>query len=739
MPAIPKSTSDAAFSSIGSVSDAAASGELPSFSVREDDPSGSERSRRDTGASEPRLSSLDVTLGEKLGSGSYGTVYSATTVRHGTVAVKVLPWGPNDISSELKHELKLLQRCTSPHVVKALGAFSKPQELWIVMELCPHGSLLDVLRTIERPFTEGERALACRDALRGLEYMHTHRKGIIHRDVKCANLLLGDGIVKLADFGVAVQLNSTASKRSSVIGTPHWMAPEVVQNGRYDQKADVWSLGISAIEMAQGEPPHAELRPILRVMFTIAAQPPPTLREPERASALFNDFVARLLVKEAKERPSSTEMLQHPFVQPARPEAVPSATAARNEAAAEEEAGCSLRGLARDYVAAVAYRLAHPPAEAARTVSHDSLNWGGSTCGGTLVGQKHASSDSVGGGADASTFVYHGTAPGGGAVVGTFVYHGTGPADGAAYSGTFVQHGTCGGGSGGDAPPTPLPWMRAASTAPPAMPPPAPATPGALPGTLPSVLASTLRAGRAPSPASAAPDDAAVPSPLLPSPDLDGVGSGTLRSAALAAAEDSAGGASGGAAGGGGRGGTQRPRISSQASDSTTTSAFASARDSVSARVDADDERDAASTPAAAAHAAAARDDAAVTPSAGLARSPQTPSAASDEPSPALSAAGSPAFAYRQNYRAEPPQPPQPPPPAAAGRSPPPLPHRGSFDDAEVHLMRKLHVAPDGPLAARLLPRSASDDALYEHARAALATPRARGATAEEEAGCVLS
>jgi serine/threonine protein kinase len=200
-----------------------------------------------TVASKRKLSPLDLTLHELLGSGSYGMVYRAWAAGelNCTVAVKVLPWGPHEVSSELKRELKLLQRCNSPAIVRAYSAFAKPKELWLVMEYCEFGSLLDVMRSIGAAMEEAAVAIACRDALKGMVHLHAQRKGIIHRDLKCANLLLsseGGGRVKLADFGVAAQLNSTASKRSSVIGTPHWMAPEVVQNGTYDAKADVWSL-----------------------------------------------------------------------------------------------------------------------------------------------------------------------------------------------------------------------------------------------------------------------------------------------------------------------------------------------------------------------------------------------------------------------------------------------------------------------------------------------------------------
>eukprot|EP00908_Phaeocystis_cordata_P021453 Transcript_3805.p1 GENE.Transcript_3805~~Transcript_3805.p1 ORF type:complete len:335 (-),score=108.32 Transcript_3805:98-1102(-) len=248
-----------------------------------------------------RMMALEVTLEEMLGKGSYGMVYRATTPRHGEVAVKVLPWAPHEVSSELKKELKMLQRCNSAYIVRAYGAFPKPKELWICMEYCNLGSLLDVMRSMDEPLPEPAIAAAVHDAARGLSYMHSQKRVIIHRDIKSANILINsEGRVKLADFGVAAQLNSTASKRSSVIGTPHWMAPEVIQNGKYDARADVWSLGITAMELAQCRPPHHEMRPVLKVLFAIASGEPPQLEQPHdfsptfRESARVGDSAARV-------------------------------------------------------------------------------------------------------------------------------------------------------------------------------------------------------------------------------------------------------------------------------------------------------------------------------------------------------------------------------------------------------------------------------------------------------------
>ena len=262
-----------------------------------------------------RLTSLEVELKELLGKGSYGMVYRGLTPRHGEVAVKVLPWALNEVSSELKKELKLLQRCDSAYIVRAFGAFAKPKELWIVMEYCNLGSLLDVMRSMDEPLPEGAIAAACSDSLRGLSYMHTQKRGIIHRDIKSANILLNsEGRVKLADFGVAAQLNSTASKRNTVIGTPHWMSPEVISNGKYDARADVWSLGITAIELAQGRPPHHAMRPVLKVLFAIVSGEPPQLDAPDDFSQSFRDFLSAALTKDTEQRPVSGELLKHPFL-----------------------------------------------------------------------------------------------------------------------------------------------------------------------------------------------------------------------------------------------------------------------------------------------------------------------------------------------------------------------------------------------------------------------------------------
>eukprot|EP00744_Colponema_vietnamica_P002861 GILI01004451.1.p1 GENE.GILI01004451.1~~GILI01004451.1.p1 ORF type:complete len:448 (-),score=135.25 GILI01004451.1:567-1910(-) len=248
---------------------------------------------------------------EKLGEGSYGSVFKALHKPSGcVVAIKTIPVD-GDLSA-LRKEIMILKDCRSPDIVAYYGSYFKDNELWLVMEYCSAGSISDLMKISKRTLTEEQIACVCLATLRGLEYLHGHKK--IHRDVKAGNILVAqDGSTKLADFGVSAQLENTASKRNTVIGTPFWMAPEVIERSHYDGKADIWSLGITAIEMAEGEPPYAHIHPV-RAMFVIQKNPAAGLTQRDRWSREFNAFVCRCLTVNPSLRPSAAELLSDPFL-----------------------------------------------------------------------------------------------------------------------------------------------------------------------------------------------------------------------------------------------------------------------------------------------------------------------------------------------------------------------------------------------------------------------------------------
>ena len=251
-------------------------------------------------------------INAKLGEGSYGAVFKAVDKRDGkTVAIKVLSFDSDDVA-DLQKEINILKECKSPYIVAYKGSFEKKGRLWIAMEYCGAGAICDLMAICETTLDEKLIAICMKHSLMGLDYLHKKK---IHRDIKAANILLNHaGDCKLADFGVSKELVNTLAKSKTVIGTPYWMAPEVFTEKRagYDAKADIWSLGITAIECAVGEPPHSDVHP-MRAIFLIPKCPPPTLG-PGNWSADFKDFVAKCLIKDPKARPSAAALLGHPFI-----------------------------------------------------------------------------------------------------------------------------------------------------------------------------------------------------------------------------------------------------------------------------------------------------------------------------------------------------------------------------------------------------------------------------------------
>ncbi|KAL9657282.1 hypothetical protein ABK040_011502 [Willaertia magna] len=249
---------------------------------------------------------------QRLDEGSSGIVYKGIHNKTGMkVAIKIIQIKADTKLETLENEIAMMHTCQHDNIVKYVGAYSHNQDLWIVMEMMGGGKLTDLL--LNTQFTEPEIAAVCKESLRALKYLHDNQR--IHRDIKSDNILLGEGgEVKLADFGFCAELNQTAEKRRSVVGTPYWMAPEVIRGVDYDTKVDIWSLGIMALEMADGEPPLLDLPP-LRALFIIATQPPPTLREPEKWSNTFKDFLSLALAKNPQKRATADELLNHPFIQ----------------------------------------------------------------------------------------------------------------------------------------------------------------------------------------------------------------------------------------------------------------------------------------------------------------------------------------------------------------------------------------------------------------------------------------
>jgi len=266
---------------------------------------------------------------EKIGEGSFGSVWKAREKRSDgdvskarLIAAKRIMMEQDkedgegkdtaaevdEDLEEVRKEVAFIKDSHSKYIVDYYGSFLESRCLWILMEYCDCGSVRDIMAVCDSLLDELQVATVLWYAAHGLEFLHAQQK--IHRDIKAGNILVNArGECKLADFGVS---SYSTVKRFTMVGTPYWMAPEIILEKGYDQSVDIWAIGITAIEMIEGRPPLYDMNP-MRAVFSIPSRPPPTLTDP--ASPMLEDFVAQCLQKDPSMRLTAEQMLQHPFLQ----------------------------------------------------------------------------------------------------------------------------------------------------------------------------------------------------------------------------------------------------------------------------------------------------------------------------------------------------------------------------------------------------------------------------------------